>query len=163
MNHWTTGAIQVLITLLGVVLAGFLALFVWLEFDELSSPVHDPAYSAPRFVIVVTCVQLFLACAIALLVCVWRLVGLARTGRIFDERAFAWVNGALAVTLIATALDLIATVAVVAIGRGGIPPMIPIIGVVGAIVGSGLALVIVVMRALLRQATAQRRELAEVV
>lgn len=162
MNRLTTGAIKALIVILAVVLALFFALFVSLEAGELAAQIHDPSYHQGRFLTVVTCVQLFLLCAIALLVCVWRLVTLAGTGRLFDDRAFAWVNAALVVTLVASGLDLVATIAVLFVGSG-IPPMIPVVGVVGAIVGVGLALVIVVMRALLRQATDLRSELAEVI
>jgi hypothetical protein len=104
---------------------------------------------------------LFVACAEVSLVCIWMLLSKVRSGRIFDGSAFRPVNAVI--VALTTATLLIAVVIGVLAFVGGPPPIVGLM-LVGALLGGvTLTLVVVVMRGLLRQATALERDLAEVV
>ena len=103
----------------------------------------------------------FVLCAQVLLVCVWRLASLARADRIFSDRAFVWVDIALGAVLVATALVVLALVLLQSAGAN--PPSIALLCVIGIVVGAGLAMLIVLMRGLLRKASQLERDLSEVV
>ena len=102
-----------------------------------------------------------LLCVQAVLVCVWRLLSLAARERIFDPAAFTWVDAIIATVLVAGAL-IVAGLAVIWRAQAG-NPFIALPGVIALITVAGLALVIVVMRGLLRQATLLRQGMTEVV
>jgi hypothetical protein len=103
----------------------------------------------------------FALCAEVLLVCVWRLVTLVRVDSIFSERAFIWVDVALAAVSLATVLVIGALVILMVAGAS--PPSISLLCLIGAIVGAGLSLLLVVLRGLLRKASQLERDLSEVV
>ena len=109
------------------------------------------------------CVFAFVLCAQAGLIFVWRLERFATEGRIFNERAFSAVNGVLVCVLLGMAFTVVAAVVVVTTLGVGVPGQIAGIGVFTALACLTLALVILIMRALLRQATAFQSELEEVV
>lgn len=109
------------------------------------------------------CVFAFVLCAQAGLIFVWRLATFATEGRIFNERAFSAVNGVLVCVLLGMAFTVVATVVVLTTLGVGVPGQIAAIGVFITLTCLTLALVILIMRALLRQATAFQSELEEVV
>lgn len=103
-------------------------------------------------IITVACVQVAVLCVMALLT----LVG---QERIFDPGAYRWVDAFIGSTALASLLVL---------GTGfyisatvGSPAWVS--GVLVALVGAAVALLMVVMRALLRQAAWQHAELVDVV
>lgn len=103
-------------------------------------------------IITVACVQVAVLCVMALL----SLVG---QKRIFDPDAYRWVDAFIGATALASLLVL---------GTGfyisatvGSPAWVS--GVLVALVGAAVTLLMVVMRALLRQATWQHAELVDVV
>ena len=104
---------------------------------------------------------LFALCAQVLLVCVWRLVTLVRVDSIFSERAFIWVDVALGAVGLATVLVVGALIILTVAGAS--PPSISLLCLIGAIVGAGLSLLLVVLRGLLRKASQLERDLSEVV
>ncbi len=88
-------------------------------------------------------------------VCVWRLLTLVRKGSVFSESAFVYVD--VVVGAFATSSVLTFVLAVI-LAPGEVAP-----GVVGLICGAslvlaGIALLVVVMRSLLVQATARESE-----
>nr|WP_277813365.1 DUF2975 domain-containing protein [Cellulosimicrobium sp. MM] len=95
-------------------------------------------------------------------VAVWRLLGLAARDEVFDPRALR------SVTVVIGCVVTVAILAATVFGHltfgaqlGG--PLV-LLGLLGSLVGGGaLALLVVVLRALLRAATADRRELAAVI
>lgn len=99
------------------------------------------------------------ACVQVVVVCVMALLELVGQERIFDPTAFRYVDVFIGATTLAsvlvlgTGLLISSTVGSPAAFTGGLV----------AVGGAGAALLMIVMRALLRQATAQRAELAEVV
>lgn len=93
-------------------------------------------------------------------VCTWRLLTLAHADRIFSAEAFAWVDGI--VGAIAAAWLLYAAGAAWAIAQAD-DPGTPILLIGVGLVGGVVTLVLVVMRALLHQATDLRLELEAVI
>ncbi|WP_308210380.1 DUF2975 domain-containing protein [Microbacterium sp. CnD16-F] len=108
----------------------------------------------------VSILALWVVCLQVVAVCIWRLVSMAAVEAVFSVGAFRFVDiiiGAITVAAVLTAG--LATLLV----PGDVAP-----GVVGLIYGAavatgGVALVVVVMRSLLRKAIEMRTELDEVV
>lgn len=157
MNRVTVLMIRALIVVLIAAVIGFQGVLVMASLGTASPEIPDG-----MDLVIWGCMFGFALCVEVVLVCVWRLVTLARAERIFNAASFAWVNTALIAVLAATAFTVAASVTV-AVAGVGVPPGIPLAGLVLALFGLGLALVILVMCALLRQATALERELAVVV
>ncbi|MDD9151355.1 DUF2975 domain-containing protein [Plantibacter flavus] len=138
--------VLVLRVILAVVLVGSLVVQVvmvpllWADLDGV-----DEVPRTLFAIIVIAEIITFQLCA----VCVWALLDLVRRGRVFSARSFRFVDviiGAIAVSALLT-FGL-----AVLLAPGGIAP-----GVIGllcgaALVTAGVALVVVVMRSLLRQA-----------
>lgn len=111
-------------------------------------------------VTVIMILALWLVCLQVVALCIWRLVSMAAADAVFSARAFRFVDaviGAIAVAAILT--GVLATL----MAPGPAAP-----GVVGIVYGAalatgGVALVVVVMRSLLRKAIEMRSELDEVV
>jgi hypothetical protein len=105
-------------------------------------------------------------CFQIVIVCVWRLLTLIRADRIFSEKSFIWVD--VIVWTVAVAWVLLAAVAAYLIGIIYFTPELrdpgtPILLTGMTLIGGVVALVIVVLRALLRQATVLRSDLEEVI
>ncbi|MGQ0843090.1 MAG: DUF2975 domain-containing protein [Sporichthyaceae bacterium] len=127
------------------------------QFRHMAREEPDLAYLRWTF----TAVAVFLVlCAQVVIVCIWRLLGLVTRDRIFHEAAFAWVNaiiGAIAAAW-AVLVGLLVYVGFRADDPGG-PILLFLLTVGVGVVG----LLMVVMRALLRQATALRTDLEAVI
>lgn len=104
---------------------------------------------------------LFLLCVQIVLICVWRLLSLVREDSIFTESAFPDVDVSLGAVVGATLLVAITLVTLLA--SGVMTPSIALLCVLGIVVGAGLSLLIVVLRGLLRKASALEHDLSEVV
>lgn len=108
----------------------------------------------------VSILALWVVCLQVVAVCIWRLVSMAAAEAVFSVGAFRFVDIAIgAITIAAVLTAGLATLLV----PGDVAP-----GVVGLIYGAavatgGVALVVVVMRSLLRKAIEMRTELDEVV
>ncbi|WP_407319719.1 DUF2975 domain-containing protein [Isoptericola halotolerans] len=101
-----------------------------------------------------------LACVQVVLVCAWRLLAMVRDDQIFSERSRGWVDLILGAVAVAWTLVLVACVLVAAAeGLSGIAALLLVVLLVGAAVG----LLMVVLRALLGQATALRSDMDEVI
>jgi hypothetical protein len=101
-----------------------------------------------------------LGCVQVVLVCAWKLLTMVRDDQIFSERSLAWVDTILGAVAVAWVLVLVACVlAAAADGPSGIAALLLVVLLVGAAVG----LLMVVLRALLVQATALRSDLDEVI
>ena len=104
---------------------------------------------------------IFVLCLQAALICVWRLLTLTREGIIFNARAFGFVDVILVSIVVATVVVLASLVIITNAEAGS--PSIALLGVLGVVVGSLLALLVIVLRGLLRKAAQLESELAEVV
>jgi hypothetical protein len=90
------------------------------------------------------------------MVCVWRLLTMVRRGTVFSDGAFRYVDVVLGA--IATASVLVFALGVVlAPGESAAPGVVLLIGGAGVLV-AGVALIVLVLRALLAQAVARDAE-----
>jgi Protein of unknown function (DUF2975) len=102
------------------------------------------------------------------LVCVWRLVTMVRRGIVFSHAAFRYVDVVIG-AIVAAALLVFVSAAVVALGEAVTPGAVLLLGGAGVAV-LGVALIVLVLRMLLAQAIARdveatqlRSELDEVI
>ena len=101
-----------------------------------------------------------LACVQVVIVCTWKLLTLVRDDRIFSDASLVWVDtivGAIA----AAELLLLGCFVYSALTWGD--PGLPVALFVVLVAGAALGLLVVVMRALLRQATTLRTDLDGVI
>jgi len=123
------------------------------------------ARTAPEFAHLETpgiaLVVALLMCVEAVLVCVWRLLTFVSRGSVFDAHSFRWVDAIIAAIGAAGAI-LVIGMTVISDARAG-NPFVALMGTIALVTIIGLALVVLVMRRLLRQATVLRQEMAEVV
>ncbi|MDT0165956.1 DUF2975 domain-containing protein [Actinotalea sp. AC32] len=125
----------------------------------------EPALAPLRWPLTAVAV-LVLVCVEVVIVCTWRLLGMVVADRIFRRDAFGWVDGIVwAVTvgwllLAAGALALGVTIYVTPELRD---PGLPLAMGGMVLVGGVVVLLMVVMRALLRQAAALRADMDEVI
>lgn len=146
---------------LRVILVFSLAGSLLVQFGILPLIWTDLASSTPGWrITAVVILGLWVLCLQVVAVCVWRLVSMAAVDAVFSTGAFRFVDVVIGAISVAALLTVgFATLLV----PGGIAP-----GVVGLIYGAavatgGVALVVVVMRSLLRKAIEMRTELDEVV
>lgn len=109
---------------------------------------------------IIGCVAI-VACVQVSLVCIWLLLSMVASSRIFQPSAYILVNiiigSGIAVTLLFLA-------AVVVLDRAAaLSPGVLIVCVVGAVGGAGLTLLVIVMKGLLHKATQLEQDMAEVV
>lgn len=104
------------------------------------------------------------ACVQIALVAVWALLSMVRRDAIFSARAFRWVDLIIGAVLAATLLMLALAVHwyLVVEPRIDAPGILLVMGA-AVVAGITVALLLVVLRGLLRTATALRGELAEVI
>jgi Protein of unknown function (DUF2975) len=99
-------------------------------------------------------------CVQVVIVCTWKLLTMVRQDRIFSEDALRWVDvitGAIAVAW------LILLMAFLYIGFNADDPGVPMLLMLMLLVGGALGLLMLVMRALLRQATTLRADMEAVI
>lgn len=159
MPRWTRIPLLTLLSLIGLLVlalqVGALPVLAteWAreapEFGFLAVPLAIGAVGAG------VCVQLAL-------VVTGRLVGFVHSGRIFGRDALPWVDGLVACAAVATMIVLGTFLALIAVGTGG-PPALSILMLTAIVGGATVTLLLITMRALLRQAVALDAELREVV
>lgn len=103
----------------------------------------------------------FLALVQVTLVCVWRLLSLVRAERIFSADAFRYVDVIL--WALAAAGALIAVSYVVIVASRAVSLSLTLLAILGIVVSAALALLVVVMRGLLRKALELEQDMSEVV
>ena len=157
----TNRAVVVLRILLVLLFAGLLVgqtLSIPGQLANMSS--QSPVFAPLRWPLLVVAV-LGMLCGQVVIVCTWRLLSMVMADRIFSEDAFVWVNVILAALTTAWVLLLATTVflSLVLFEDPGTPMLL--LGMVLA--GGTVVLLMFVMRALLRQATALRTEMDGVI
>ncbi|MDQ0642551.1 DUF2975 domain-containing protein [Microbacterium murale] len=104
---------------------------------------------------------LFLALVQVTLLCVWRLLSLVRAERIFSNDAFRYVD--IILWALAAAGALIAVSYVVIIASRAVSLSLTLLAILGIVVSAALALLVVVLRGLLRKALELEQDMSEVV
>lgn len=150
--------------LLRVVLALAFAAIVVLQVLSLPGSLayraeRDPAFDGERWVLLGV-LEVELLCVLVVIVAVWKLLAMVAVDRIFHEDAFGWVDLILAAIAVGWLVWLGLGIAVVATSDDpGGPVLVAVVGLALTVVG----LLMVVMRALLRQATTLRTDMDAVI
>lgn len=151
-------ALRVLIGLLLLLL--LVAQFIAVPYVAADFSVRYPEF-APLRVPVTAAAILLILCVEANFLCVWQLLSLVRRDAIFSREAFRWVRGILVALVAATAI--VAAAFVLLLVAGAVTPTISLLLVFGTVIGSGLCLLVLVLRGLLEKALRLEEDLSEVV
>ncbi|QBR92041.1 DUF2975 domain-containing protein [Nocardioides euryhalodurans] len=116
----------------------------------------DPFWHYPLLVVL----EVELICVQVVVVATWMLLGMVREDRIFSDAAFRWVD--LIIGAIVAAWLVWAGLAVFVFATSDDPGLPLLMGIV-LLAGAVLGLLMFVMRALLRQATALRSDMDAVI
>ncbi|BCW51707.1 DUF2975 domain-containing protein [Arthrobacter sp. StoSoilB13] len=141
-------AILALRVVIAMVLAGSLFVQVWMVPLFSADLVEAGAPDGPRIALLVI-VVLGILCVQVVAVCVWRLLTMVRRGTVFSHAAFRFVDvifGAVSVAAV-----LMFGIAVI-LAPGDIAPGIVLLICGAALMIGGVALLVLVLRALLAQA-----------
>ncbi len=108
---------------------------------------------------------LALACVQVVIVCTWRLLSLVTDDRIFSASSLPWVNAIVRAIVVGWGMLLAAFVCAYyfIIDEVSDDPVLPALLLLLLLVGAVLGLLMVVMRALLRQATTLRADMEAVI
>lgn len=104
---------------------------------------------------------LFIALIQVTLVCIWFLLSLVQADRIFRVEAFRYVDIILG-ALVAAGVVILASYVVIVASRS-VSLSLTLLAVLGVVVSAALALLVVVLRGLLRKALELEQDLSEVV
>jgi hypothetical protein len=151
--------------LLVVVFAALVVAQVWGVgglLPDLPEPTLERSFM--KGVMAVVCV-LALMCVQAVIVCTWKLLTLVTDDRIFSASSLPWVNGIVRATVVGWVMLLGAFVCsyYFIIDEVSDDPALPALLLLLLLVGAVLGLLIVIMRALLRQATTLRADMEAVI
>ena len=108
----------------------------------------------------VTVSALQLLCAQVVIVCTWKLLNLVKDDRIFSDESLAWVD-AIVWAIVTAWVLLLGVFAFVTPQLDD--PGYPVLMMMMLLTGAGFGLLMVVMRALLRQATTLRTDMEAVI
>ena len=152
--------LQVLLVALLAALAGAQVLLL-VGLSQLA-PVSTPELARFRWTVLLAAVLLAL-CAEVVVVATWRLLALVRDDRIFTAGSLPWVDAIVAAFVAAWLVLLAAAVPVLQFAQVDDAPGLGGLHLVLLLVGAVPALLMVVMRALLSQATSLRSDLEAVI
>jgi hypothetical protein len=151
--------------LLAIVFAALLVAQIWAVpglLPDLAEPTLERSFM--RWTMLAVSV-LGLACIQAVIVCTWKLLTLVTQDRIFSASALPWVNAI--VWAIAAGWTMLFGTLVCAyyfiIDEVSDDPVLPALLLLSLLVGAVLGLLMVIMRALLRQATTLRADMEAVI
>lgn len=153
------------VTLLRILLVLAFAALVVLQTLSLPGQFRHMAEQSPDLAYLrwplVTISVLELLCVQVVIVCTWRLLTMVDQDRIFTERSLVWVDVIL--WAIAAAWVLLLGVSAYVVVAVADDPGLPVLLVVILLAGAVLGLLMVVMRTLLRQATRLRTDMDAVI
>lgn len=153
MNRWVIAGLRVVVVggIAGSLFVQTVMLFVlYRDMDGADQEVLD--IRAPLFVILVLLIFVLQVCA----VCVWRLLTMVQRRTVFSRPAFRFVDVIIGAIAFASLL-LFVLGCVLAPGEAVAPGIVLLIGGVAATI-AGIALIVLVLRALLAQAVARDLE-----
>jgi Protein of unknown function (DUF2975) len=120
---------------------------------------QDPEHAYLRWP--ATAVTVFwVLCVQVVIVCTWKLLTLVKADRIFSDAAFGWVNGIVGAV---AAAWVVLVAAFLYVGFNASDPGLPLLMFLMVVGVTVLGLLLVVMRALLRQATSLRIDMEAVI
>jgi len=151
--------------LLAVVFTALVAAQIWAVpamVPDLADPSMEQAFMRWTMLTVST---LALVCVQVVIVCTWQLLTMVADDRIFSASSLPWVNAIVWAIAVGWAMLLGAFVCAYyfIIDEVSDDPVLPALLLLMLVVGAGLGLLMVVMRALLRQATTLRTDMEAVI
>jgi len=156
-QRWVVAALKASLILLFGLLLLFQTLSLPGQFAHMAQESPDLAHLRwPAAIITI----FWVVCVQVVIICIWQLLTLVQKDRIFSSTSMRWVNlvltaiGAAWFTLIGVFLYL---------GFNATDPGIPLVLALMVAVGAVVGLVVVVMRALLKQATTLRTDMEAVI
>lgn len=154
--------ISALRVLLVVILAGTLMTQLW-YFPVLASQLADlyPELGWLRWPLL-TLVIVIIAGVQAVLVALWMLLTMVERDRVFSTDAFRWVDVIITAAVIDSALVLVAFM-MLSFGANANPPGLALLQLALVVCGAAFALLMGVMKGLLRKASSLTAELSEVI
>jgi Protein of unknown function (DUF2975) len=155
--HLAVTPLRVLLVLLFVFLVLFQVMSLPGQFAHMAEESPDLAFL--RWPLTVISV-LELVCVQVVIVCIWKLLGMVTADRIFSERSLVWVD--TIVWAIGAGWTLLLGLFLY-IGFRADDPGVPLLLALLLMFGGVLGLLMVVMRALLRQATVLRTDMEAVI
>ncbi len=102
-----------------------------------------------------------LMCVEVVLVCIWHLLGAVQASRIFGPRSFGWVDAIVWALGVAAGVSLASLAYLLKIGIG--PITVPAMALLATVAAVGMMSLMLVMRALLHQATTLQAEMDAVI
>jgi hypothetical protein len=120
---------------------------------------QDPEHAYLRWPATVVTV-FWVLCVQVVIVCTWKLLTLVKADRIFSDAAFGWVNG---IVWAVGAAWVVLVGAFLFIGFNASDPGLPLLMFLLVVGVTVLGLLMIVMRALLRQATSLRVDMEAVI
>jgi hypothetical protein len=159
------------VVVLRVFLAALFAFLIVLQVFSLPGDFsHQAQQAQPEFAhvswLLLVFAELEVVCVQVVIVCTWMLLGMVKKDRIFSPNSLAWVNGIVWSFVIGWAL-LVALAGYLTAFIYFTPeirdPGVPILLFGMVLFGAVLVLLMVVLRALLRQATTLQSDMEEVI
>jgi hypothetical protein len=161
-EHRAVGPLRVLLAL---VFAALVVAEIW-ALPGLLPDIADPSLEQAVMRGAMLAVSVLgLVCVQAVIVCTWQLLTLVRHDRIFSASALPWVNAIVAAIAVGWLMLLGAFVCAYyfIVDEVSDDPVLPALLLVLLLVGAVIGLLMVVMRALLRQATTLRTDMEAVI
>ena len=156
-QHWVVVALKASLTLLFGLLLLFQTMSLPGQFAHMVQESPDMASLRwPATIITI----FWVLCVQVVIVCIWQLLTLVQHDRIFSPTSMRWVNLVLG-AISAAWLSLVGVF--IYIGFNATDPGIPLVLALMVAVGAVVGLVVVVMRALLKQATTLRTDMEAVI
>jgi len=161
-THRAVGPLRILLAL---VFAALVAAQIW-ALPGMVPDLRDPSLeqSFMRWTML-TVLVLGLVCVQVVIVCTWQLLTMVTDDRIFSASSLPWVNAIVAAIAAGWVMLLAAFVCAYyfIVDEVSDDPVLPALLLVLLLVGAVVGLLMVVMRALLRQATTLRADLEAVI
>ena len=156
-ERWVVTALRVFLVSLFAILVLFQTMSLPGQFAHMAEESPDQAYLRwPATAVTV----FWVLCAQVVIICTWKLLTLVRSDRIFTHASLVWVT-AIVWTIGAGWLTLLGVFLFV--GFNANDPGLPLLLFLMLMGGAVLGLLMVVMRALLRQATTLRSDMDAVI
>ena len=156
-ERWVVTALRVFLVSLFAILVLFQTMSLPGQFAHMAEEAPDQAYLRwPATAVTV----FWVLCAQVVIVCTWKLLALVRSDRIFTHASLVWVT-AIVWAIGAGWLTLLGVFLFV--GFNANDPGLPLLLFLMLMGGAVLGLLMVVMRALLRQATTLRSDMDAVI